>query len=167
MSWGQFSRHIHSHQTPPNCNAYSDLQLSTDCHAYGTSQNWGDHQQLQMTNAQSRHSKIWQTAIGKDFGSMVQGNLKTGQKGTYLIFVMMHTEIKNIPRNQTETYARVVVNFCPQKLDPHRIRITAGGNLIKYPEELLTRTAVLTTSKLMWNSVLSTEGARYRSPGLL
>jgi hypothetical protein len=59
------------------------------------------------------------------------------------------------------TYARVVVNFCPQQADPHHIRITVGGNLINYPGELLTLTADLTTSKLMWNSVLSTEGARY------
>jgi hypothetical protein len=41
--------------------------------------------------------------------------------------------------------------------DPNCIQITAGGNLIKYPGKLLTRTANLTTSKLMWNSVLSTK----------
>jgi hypothetical protein len=74
---------------------------------------------------------------------------------------MTHEEIKNIPRNQTVTYAHVAVNIHPQKADPHHIRITAGGNLINYPGELLTQTADLTTSKLMWNSVLSTEGARY------
>jgi hypothetical protein len=61
-------------------------------------------------------------------------------------------------------YARVdVVDFRPQKqkADPHRIRITAGGNLINYPGELSMRTANLTTSKLMWNSLLSSEGAKY------
>jgi hypothetical protein len=37
-----------------------------------------------------------------------------------------------------------------------------GGNLIKdYPGELTTRTADLTTSKILWNSVLSTNGARF------
>jgi hypothetical protein len=46
-------------------------------------------------------------------------------------------------------------------VDPHRIRITAGGNHINYPGELSTRTADITTSKLMWNSILSTEGAKY------
>ncbi len=45
--------------------------------------------------------------------------------------------------------------------DSHYIQITAGGNLIKYPGELLTRTANLTNSKLMWNSVLSTKDAKY------
>ena len=36
-----------------------------------------------------------------------------------------------------------------------------GGNLIKYPGELTTRTADLTTTKDMWNSVISTQNARY------
>jgi hypothetical protein len=27
-------------------------------------------------------AKVWQTAFGKDFGGMAQGDKKTGQKGT-------------------------------------------------------------------------------------
>jgi hypothetical protein len=63
--------------------------------------------------------EIWQTAFGKDFGGMAQGNNKMGQQGTNSIFVMTHTEILLIPANHTITYARVIVDFCPQKLDPH------------------------------------------------
>ena len=70
---------------------------------------------------------------------------------------MTHDEIKLIPRTQTITYARVVVDFCPQKANLHRICITAGGNLINYPGELSMCTANLNTSKL----VLSTDGAKY------
>jgi hypothetical protein len=92
--------------------------------------------------------EIWQTAFGKDFGSMAQGDNKMGQHGTNSIFVMTHTEILPIPVDCTITYARVIVNFCPQKLDPHQIWITVGGNLINYPGELTTKTADLTTSKL-------------------
>ena len=47
------------------------------------------------------------------------------------------------------------------KTDPNRVRITLGGNLIDYPYKLTTRTYDLTTSKLMWNSVISTPGAKY------
>ena len=74
---------------------------------------------------------------------------------------MNHKDILHIPNNRTITYAQVVVDFRPQKLDPHQIRITAGGNLINYPGELTTKTADLTTSKLMWNSVLSTKSAKF------
>ena len=45
--------------------------------------------------------------------------------------------------------------------DPNRVRITAGGNLIEYTGELTTRTADLTTSKILWNSVLSTPKAKF------
>jgi hypothetical protein len=66
-------------------------------------------------------SKTWHTAFGKDFGGMAQGEDKTGQKGTNSIFVMTHDKISRIPKNQTVTYARVVVDFRPQKADPHCI----------------------------------------------
>jgi hypothetical protein len=107
-------------------------------------------------------AEVWQTAFGKDFGGMAQGGDKTGQKGTNSVFVMTHKEI-DIAKNagQKWTYARIVVNYRPQKEDPNSIRITVGGNLITYKGNTLTRTADLTTSKLLWNSVLSTEGARY------
>ena len=59
------------------------------------------------------------------------------------------------------TYAWVVVDFRPQKEDLNRVRITAGGNLIKYAGELTTRTADLTTAKMLWNSVISTDGAKF------
>ena len=74
---------------------------------------------------------------------------------------MDHEMIDNIPADRTVTYTRIVVDFRPQKSDPNRVRITACGNLIVYPEELTTRTADLITTKIMWNSVLSTPGARY------
>ncbi len=62
---------------------------------------------------------IWQTAFGKDFGGMAQGNSKIEQQETNSIFVMNHKDILHIPNNRTITYARVVVDFHPQKLDPH------------------------------------------------
>eukprot|EP00957_Ditylum_brightwellii_P012133 916102-Ditylum_brightwellii.AAC.1 len=36
-----------------------------------------------------------------------------------------------------------------------------SGNLIKYPRDIATSTADLITTKLIWNSVLSTPGAQY------
>ncbi len=80
-------------------------------------------------------AEIWKTAFGKDFGGMAQGDNKTGQAGTDSIFVMSHDAIKMIRKSQTVTYARIVVDYRPQKADPHRIHITAGGNLITYPGE--------------------------------
>ncbi len=100
-------------------------------------------------------SVVWQTAFGKDFWGMAQGNVKTWQKGMYSIFVMTHAEIPHIPKNQTVTYACVVVDVWPQQADLHRICITTSGNLINYLGKLSTCTINLTTSKLMWNSTVS------------
>jgi hypothetical protein len=72
---------------------------------------------------------------------------------------MSHKEIKKIPQDRTVTYARIVVDYRPQKDDPNRVRITVGGNLINYPGELTTRTANLTTAKILWNSIISTPSA--------
>ena len=77
------------------------------------------------------------------------------------IFILTHDEIRRIPKHKKITYARLVVDFRPQKADPNRVRMTAGGNLIKYAGKLTTRTADITTAKIIWNSVLSTPGANY------
>jgi hypothetical protein len=54
-----------------------------------------------------------------------------------------------------------VIDYRPQKEDPNCTQITVGGNLIKYKGDVSTRTADLTTLKMLWNSVLSTDGAKY------
>jgi hypothetical protein len=88
------------------------------------------------------------------------GQSKDRAKGDKLYFVMTHNKISRIPKGQTVSYAHVVVDFCPQKEDPHCIQITAG-NFIKYPGKLLKRTSSLITSKLMFKSVLCTKDAKY------
>ena len=64
-------------------------------------------------------------------------------------------------KGKKPTGAGIVVDVRQQKEDPIRLRITAGSNLIKYPGEVTTRTADLDTTKMLWNSVISTKGARY------
>ncbi len=92
---------------------------------------------------------IWQTAFGKDFGDMAQGENKTGQKGKNAMFVMNHNEIKTVLRAGNKfTYANPVVYHRPQKADPNCICITAGDNLIKYDCEILVPTANIDTAKL-------------------
>ena len=58
-------------------------------------------------------------AFGKEFVNQAQGDKKTDTPGTDSIFVLTHDEIKKISRDRTITYARVVVDFRPQKPDPN------------------------------------------------
>ena len=61
-------------------------------------------------------AEVWQTAFGKDFGGMTQGDLKTGQKGTNSVFVMTQKEIDiAIAAGHKWTYVRIVVDHRPQK----------------------------------------------------
>ena len=54
-----------------------------------------------------------------------------------------------------------MVDFCLQKQEPYRMRLTVGGNLIQYDGDLSTQTAELTMTKLLFNSVVSTERATF------
>ncbi len=99
-------------------------------------------------------AEVWQTAFGKDFDGMVQGNNKTGQKGTNAMFVMTHDEIAHAyQKKKVFTFANPVVDYCPQKEYPNQIRITAMGNLITYNGDPSVRTADINMAKLHWNTV--------------
>ncbi len=107
-------------------------------------------------------AEVWQTAFGKDFGGIAQGCNKMGQKGTNAMFVMNHDEIQHAQAaKKFFTYTNPVVDYRPQKEDPHRIWFTAGGNLINYKGNASVHTADLYTAKLHWNSVVSTKDAKY------
>ena len=92
-------------------------------------------------------------------GRLAQGYKDT--KGTETIKFMTMDEINQIPADRTVIYENIVVDYRAQKNYPNIVIITAGGNLIKYQYELTTRTADLTTSNIMWNSVISNPGARF------
>ena len=64
-------------------------------------------------------------------------------------------------RRKDVTYGQVVVDYRPQKEDPNRTRLTVGGDRIKYPGNVSTPTAALTTAKLVINSTISTPRAGY------
>jgi hypothetical protein len=60
--------------------------------------------------------EVLQTAFGKDFGGMAQGDNKTGQKGTNAMFVMTHNKIAHAYlEKKVFTFANPDVNYRPQK----------------------------------------------------
>jgi hypothetical protein len=102
--------------------------------------------------------KVWRAAFCKELGRLVAGWNDTERTGT--VVFMSHDQILRIPKDRTVTYARIVVDYRPQKEDPNRVRITCGSNLINYPGKTTMRTADLITAKIRWNSFLSTSNAR-------
>jgi hypothetical protein len=101
---------------------------------------------------------LWVLAMSMELHHLAQG--KPGvTKATNTIVFPSHDEIRHIPKNQTVTYACIVIDHWPQKEDPNRVCITVVGNLINFPFELTTRTTNMVSSKLLWNSTISTPGA--------
>ena len=72
--------------------------------------------------------------------------------------MMFLIEKKDIPvyRWRVVTYGRVVVDYRPEKSDPYYTRLTMGGYRVNYPGDCGTPTVVLTTVKLLLNSIVST-----------
>lgn len=102
---------------------------------------------------------IWTQGMSRELGRLSQ--LFLDEKGTDTVKFMTYEQIDNIPRYRMVTYAFIVVYYCLQKSDPNGVRITAEGNLISYPNELTKRITVLVTTKILWNSMLSTHDAKY------
>ena len=105
-----------------------------------------------------KHKNIWNTSMSNEIGRLAQGNKNV--KGTNTMFFLPFEEIP-INRKKDITYARIVVDYRPQKTEKERTRITVGGNLINYPDNVSTKTAEVTTAKIMFNSVISTKNARF------
>ena len=57
-----------------------------------------------------------------------------------------------MPKGKIVTYGREVADVRPEKKEPNRVRITAGGNILVYTGETSTETASIETAKLLINS---------------
>jgi hypothetical protein len=99
----------------------------------------------------------WEDSMANEFGRLAQGNGTKMPTGTNTFFFISH---KDVPANKTPTYCRVVCEEKPLKEETKRVRITVGGNKIDYPGDVATPTAELITVKCLFNSVISTPGAK-------
>ena len=82
--------------------------------------------------------EVWETGFGNEWGSLAQGDKRTGSIGTNTFMIPRPDQVLLIPNDHVVTYANITVEYRPQKEDPNRVRIMAGGNLIIYPGELTT-----------------------------
>ena len=68
---------------------------------------------------------------------------------------------EQVQKGKVVKYSREVANFRPEKKEPSRVIITAGGNILKYTGETSTETASIETTKLLINSTQSTKDAKF------
>jgi hypothetical protein len=67
----------------------------------------------------------------------------------------------DIPKGRKVSYGSFVVDIKDHKEEKERTRLTVGGDQIEYPGDKSTRTAGLTTAKILINSVISTQGSKF------
>ena len=70
---------------------------------------------------------------------------------------------KHIPHDcrKDVMYGSFVCSVQPEKKEKNRTRFTVGGDRINYPGAVATPTADMIVAKLLFNSVISTKGARF------
>eukprot|EP00804_Cyclotella_cryptica_P012262 CCRYP_013844-RA/>CCRYP_013844-RA protein AED:0.25 eAED:0.25 QI:0/0/0/1/0/0/2/0/707 len=74
----------------------------------------------------------------------------------------IHPQVRHSPGPPKDvTYGRFVCTVRPKKAEPNRTRFTVGGDRINYSGEVATPTAEMLTAKLLFNSVISTPGAKF------
>jgi hypothetical protein len=101
----------------------------------------------------------WNISAANEFGRLAQG-VGGRVKGTDTIRFIHHSEI---PADRTPTYPRFVCTERPQKTEVNCTRMTLGGNLIDYPGDVSTTTAEMETTKILFNSVVSTKNTKFCS----
>jgi hypothetical protein len=107
--------------------------------------------------------KLWGRAGANEYGRLMQGIGKTRKPEDRITGMnSMHFIPKHqVPKGKIVTYARFVADIRPQKDEPARMRLTAGGDRLPYDGKKSTETAGLETTKILLNSVISTPGARF------
>ena len=102
--------------------------------------------------------ELWQRSLANELGRLAQGIRDI--KGTNTIHFILKSDIPHDRRKEI-TYGRIVVAYKPDKLEKQRTRLTVGGDRLKCLIDPGTPTADVPTIKLLWNSTLSTPGAKY------
>ena len=108
------------------------------------------------------HPKLgeqWQTSSANEFGRLAQG-IGGRIKGTNTIFFIKKEDIPE-ERMKDITYGKFVCNVRPEKDEKNRTRLVVGGNRINYPGDVGTPTADMLLAKIIFNSVISTKGAKF------
>ena len=106
-----------------------------------------------------KYRKDWSVAAANEFGRLAQG-VGNRVKGTNTIKFVRKDQIPS-SRKKDVTYRQFVCTIRNEKKEKHRMRFVMGGNRINYPGEVATPTAEMLVAKLLFNSVISTKGARF------
>ena len=102
-----------------------------------------------------KYKGTWQQSAANEFGRLAHG-VGGRYKGTNTIFFIHKNQVPN-DRIKDVTYGSFSCAYKPNKAEKERTRLTAGGDIIYYPEDVGTPTADMCVFKILINSVVSTD----------
>ena len=96
--------------------------------------------------------------MANEMGRLAQGigtRMKSSTDTTYFI------KRSQVPNDKKVPYANTICDYRPFKDDPYRVRLTVGGDRLEYAGDSSAPAASLIDSKLLFNSTISTPGAKF------
>ena len=108
----------------------------------------------------AKYKKQWSISSANKFGRLANGvgnRIKNPTSTIQFIFK------KDIPQDRRKdvTYGSFMCSVRPEKKEKNRTRFTVGGDRVNYPGAVATPTVDMLVAKLLFNSVISTKGARF------
>ena len=102
----------------------------------------------------------WSLSSANEFGRLANGVGGRIKHPTNTIKFISKNEVPH-GRRKDVTYGQFVCTIRPEKAEKNRTRFTVGGDRINYPGEVATPTADMLVAKMLFNSVVSTKGAKF------
>ena len=106
------------------------------------------------------YKRDWCLSSANEFGRLANGVGGRIKNPTNTIKFVKYEDIPK-DRRKDVTYGQFVCTVRPEKKEPNRTRFVVGGDKINYPGEVATPTAEMLVAKLLFNSVVSTAGAKF------
>ena len=106
-----------------------------------------------------KYKKRWSISSANEFGRLANGVGGRIKNTTNTINFINKKDVPNYRRKDV-TYQSFVWNVRNEKAEKNRMHFVVGGERINYPGEVATPTADMLVAKLLFNSVISTRGAK-------
>jgi hypothetical protein len=106
-----------------------------------------------------KYKKVWNLLTANKFGHLAQGVGNCIKVTNTIKFIHK----RKVPKSRLKdvTYGQFVCTKQPEKAEPNQTRFTVGEDQINYPGEVATPIANLLVAKILFNSTISTPGARF------
>ena len=106
-----------------------------------------------------KYKTDWEYSLGNEIGRLCKG-MPGRNDGTETMEFIYQDQVPK-DRWKDMTNIRLVCNVRPQKSEVNRTRCTVDGSRTNFVGDVSTPTANLLTVKLLFNSIISTPGARF------